>query len=80
MLGPGHGPLLREDVAAAAIRPTLQGEETSQMTSVQPASQPPDVEMTQKQGEEKNANKVTGTKPLQAQSPDVRKRPTVGSK
>ena len=46
MLGPGHGPLLREDVAAAAIRPTLQGEETSQMTSVQPDSQPPDVEMT----------------------------------
>ena len=47
------GPLLREDVAAAAIRPTLQGEETSQTTSVQPASQPQDgnfkefhVEMT----------------------------------
>ena len=29
VLGPGHGPLLREDVAAAAIRPTLQGKETS---------------------------------------------------
>ena len=37
--------------------------------------------MMQKQGEEKkNANKVTGTQPLQAQSPDVRERPTVGNK
>ena len=37
--------------------------------------------MMQKQGEEKkNANKVTGTQPLQAQSPDVRERPTAGNK
>ena len=29
VLGSGHGASLREDVAAAAIRPTLQGKETS---------------------------------------------------
>ena len=29
MLGSGHGASLREDVAAAAIKPTLQGKETS---------------------------------------------------
>ena len=29
VLGSGHGASLREDVAAAAIKPTLQGKETS---------------------------------------------------
>ena len=68
VLGPGHGPLLREDVAAAAIRPTLQGKETS----------PKMWKWCKGKEKKKNANKITGNKLLQAQSPDVRKRPTVG--
>ena len=53
VLGSGHGASLREDVAAAAIRPTLQGKETS-------------LKMWKwsKGKEKKNANKVPGNRTL----------------